>query len=89
MKYFLGIVLALGFCLNIQAQGEEIVLDKVVATVGDQIILLSQVEERYRGLEFKPENAWETTLEFNPDTEVSSLKRVKTWTRKILPKDIL
>ncbi|MFT6150576.1 MAG: peptidyl-prolyl cis-trans isomerase SurA [Saprospiraceae bacterium] len=57
MKYFLGIVLALGFCLNIQAQGEEIVLDKVVATVGDQIILLSQVEERYRGLEFKPENA--------------------------------
>ena len=39
--------------------------------------------------EFKPENAWETTLEFNPDAEVSTLKRVKTWTRKILPKDIL
>lgn len=39
--------------------------------------------------EFKPENAWETTLEFNPDSEVSKLKRVKTWTRKILPKDIL
>lgn len=39
--------------------------------------------------EFKPENAWETTLEFNPDAEVSNMKRVKTWTRKILPKDIL
>lgn len=39
--------------------------------------------------EFKPENAWETTLQFNPDSEVNTLKRVKTWTRKILPKDIL
>ncbi len=39
--------------------------------------------------EFKPENAWETTLKFNPDSEVSNVKRVKTWTRKILPKDIL
>lgn len=57
MKYFLGIVLILGFSLNIQAQVEEVVLDKVVATVGDQIILLSQVEERYRGLDFKPEGA--------------------------------
>jgi peptidyl-prolyl cis-trans isomerase SurA len=57
MKYFLGIVLALGFSLSMQAQVEEIVLDKVVATIGDQIILLSQVEERYRGLDFKPEGA--------------------------------
>ncbi len=39
--------------------------------------------------EFKPENAWETTLEYNPDAEVSNVKRIKTWTRKILPKDIL
>ena len=39
--------------------------------------------------EFKLENAWETTLEFNPDSEVSNAKRVKTWARKILPKDIL
>lgn len=40
-------------------------------------------------VEFKPENAWETTLDFNPDGEVDTFKRVKTWTRKILPKDIL
>ncbi|MEP2023201.1 MAG: phospholipase D family protein [Reichenbachiella sp.] len=39
--------------------------------------------------EYQPENAWETTLTFNPDKEVSRSKRVKTWTRKILPKAIL
>ncbi len=39
--------------------------------------------------EFKLENAWETTLNFNPDSEVDTYKRVKTWTRKILPKNIL
>lgn len=40
-------------------------------------------------IEFKPENSWETTLDFNPDSEVSNYKRLKTWTRKILPKAIL
>ena len=39
--------------------------------------------------EFLPENSWHTTLEFNPDSEVAAFKRVKTWTRKVLPKDIL
>jgi phosphatidylserine/phosphatidylglycerophosphate/cardiolipin synthase-like enzyme len=39
--------------------------------------------------EFKPENAWETTLNFNPDSKVDTYKRIKTWTRKLLPKDIL
>lgn len=39
--------------------------------------------------EFKPENSWETTLDFNPDSEVGKIKRIKTWTRKILPKNIL
>lgn len=40
-------------------------------------------------IEFKPENSWETTLTSNPDSVVSSLKRIKTWTRKIIPKEIL
>lgn len=40
-------------------------------------------------IEFLPENSWETTLDFNPDSEVSNYKRLKTWTRKILPKSIL
>ena len=48
-----------------------------------QQVLLGMEEE------FKPENSWETTFEFNPDSEVSKLKRAKTWTRKILPKEIL
>lgn len=39
--------------------------------------------------EFKPENSWETTLKYNPDSEVSNYKRIKTWTRKIIPKNIL
>ncbi|MDD7887664.1 phospholipase D family protein [Flavivirga sp. 57AJ16] len=44
-----------------------------------------------KGMEeaFKPENSWETTLEFNPDSEVNKYKRIKTWTRKIIPKEIL
>lgn len=39
--------------------------------------------------EFGPANSWETTLEYNPDGEVSRYKRVKTWTRRLLPKSIL
>ena len=39
--------------------------------------------------EFLPENSWETTLEFNPDSEVNNFKRIKTWTRRIIPKGIL
>ena len=40
-------------------------------------------------IEFTIENAWETTLQFNPDSEVSNSKQLKTWVRKVLPKDIL
>jgi len=40
-------------------------------------------------IEFNPDNSWETTLQFNPDSEVSKSKQIKTWTRKIIPKDIL
>jgi putative cardiolipin synthase len=39
--------------------------------------------------EFMPDNSWETTLEYNPDSEVNNFKRLKTWTRKIIPKEIL
>lgn len=39
--------------------------------------------------EFKPENSWQITPNFNPDSEVSNYKRIKTWTRKVLPKSIL
>lgn len=39
--------------------------------------------------EFKPENSWQTTLSYNPDNEVENFKRLKTWTRKLIPKEIL
>jgi phosphatidylserine/phosphatidylglycerophosphate/cardiolipin synthase-like enzyme len=39
--------------------------------------------------EFLPENSWETTLKYNPDNEVSKFKRLKTWTRRIIPNKIL
>jgi phosphatidylserine/phosphatidylglycerophosphate/cardiolipin synthase-like enzyme len=39
--------------------------------------------------EFKTENSWHTTLDFNPDNESSIYKRAKTWTRKAIPKSIL
>ena len=39
--------------------------------------------------EYKPENSWHTTLEFNPDSKVKNMKRIKTFTRKVVPKGIL
>ncbi|MEO6167385.1 MAG: phospholipase D-like domain-containing protein [Chitinophagales bacterium] len=39
--------------------------------------------------EFKPANSWETTLESNPDSVAGMKKRIKTWTRKVIPKEIL
>ncbi|MFT5295279.1 MAG: putative cardiolipin synthase [Colwellia sp.] len=39
--------------------------------------------------EMKPENAWQTTLNWNPDGEVSYLKRFSVKLRRIVPKGIL
>jgi putative cardiolipin synthase len=39
--------------------------------------------------ELKPENAWQTTSTFNPDSEASSGKRFQLWLRGIVPKSIL
>ncbi len=36
-----------------------------------------------------PENAWQTTSDKNPDAEAGRKKQLKTWTRKIVPKEIL
>lgn len=40
-------------------------------------------------VEMQPENAWETTLNWNPDQEVDLSKRLKVKTRIIVPKSIL
>lgn len=40
-------------------------------------------------VDLRPENAWETTLTFNPDAEAGRLKRFKAWMRGVVPKSIL
>lgn len=58
-----------------------------VAGIESRIIakrVLEHLEE-----EFQPENAWETTLQSNPDSVAGRKKRIGSWMRKILPKDIL
>ncbi|MGB3074719.1 MAG: phospholipase D family protein [Chitinophagales bacterium] len=44
-----------------------------------------------RGMEeeFKPENSWQTTLTFHPDSVAGIKKQVKAWTRRAIPKEIL
>lgn len=40
-------------------------------------------------VEFQPENAWETTLNTNPDAHAGLIKRIKAWSRRVVPKSIL
>jgi putative cardiolipin synthase len=35
--------------------------------------------------DIRPENSWHTTTEFNPDTEVSRLRRFRAWVNSLLP----
>jgi putative cardiolipin synthase len=35
--------------------------------------------------DIRPENSWQTTLDFNPDDEVSRGKRLKVWMNRMLP----
>jgi len=70
-------------------------LDPRSANLNTECVAIIHSKEISKGVlagmevEFKPENSWETTLGSNPDSKVSTARRVKSWTRKILPKDIL
>lgn len=70
-------------------------LDPRSANLNTECVTVIHSEEISMGvlhgmeIEFKPENSWEISPDFNPDSEVSNWKRLNTWTRKILPKDIL
>jgi len=48
-------------------------------------------KDLYKAMEvdFKPENAWETTLKFNPDSKASAEKQQTVKTRYLVPKSIL
>jgi phosphatidylserine/phosphatidylglycerophosphate/cardiolipin synthase-like enzyme len=37
----------------------------------------------------RPENAWHTTAAFNPDGSVGVGKRLKVWSRRLVPKAVL
>lgn len=39
--------------------------------------------------ELLPENAWETTPDFNPDAHAGVGKRIKAWSRRLVPRSIL
>ena len=70
-------------------------LDPRSANLNTECIVIVNSDKITKGvlkgmeLEFQPENSWETTLKYNPDSEVDRYKRLKTWARKIIPKDIL
>jgi phosphatidylserine/phosphatidylglycerophosphate/cardiolipin synthase-like enzyme len=70
-------------------------LDPRSANLNTECIVIVNSESISQGVlngmeeEFKPDNSWETTLDFNPDSKVDNYKRLKTWTRKVLPKSIL
>lgn len=70
-------------------------LDPRSANLNTECIVVVESEKISNGvskgmeIEFQPENSWETTLDYNPDSEVSNYKRLKTWTRKVIPKEIL
>jgi len=64
---------------NLNTECLAIINDKNVAAT-----ILKGIEK-----EFRPENSWQTTLDFNPDAEVKIIKRIKSWTRKVVPKGIL
>ncbi len=70
-------------------------LDPRSANLNTECIVIIKSDKISKGVldgmeeEFRPENSWETTLDYNPDSEVNKFKRFKTWTRKVIPKEIL
>ncbi len=64
---------------NLNTECITIIYDKQISTH-----VLTGME-----VEFQTENSWHTTSTFNPDAEAGTKKQVKTFTRKVIPKDIL
>ncbi len=50
---------------------------------------IAQAVLRGMDIEFSPDNSWETTVTYNPDSVAAKSKRMKTWSAKMIPKDIL
>jgi putative cardiolipin synthase len=66
-------------------------LDPRSANLNTEVGLLARNAELARQLrasieqDIRPENSWHTTLDFNPDDEVSRGKRLKVWLNRMLP----
>lgn len=64
---------------NLNTECAAVIYDSKIATN-----LFHAMEE-----DMKPENAWHTTLAYNPDSEAGRMKRFKVWLRGVVPKSIL
>jgi phosphatidylserine/phosphatidylglycerophosphate/cardiolipin synthase-like enzyme len=64
---------------NLNTECITIIYDPKIA--GD---LYSAMDE-----DMKPENAWKTTVDFNPDKYAGRSKQFKAWLRGVVPKEVL
>jgi putative cardiolipin synthase len=70
-------------------------LDPRSANLNTECITVIHSEKIAKGVlkgmeeEFKPENSWETTLLSNPDAKAGNIKRLKSMSRKVVPRAIL
>lgn len=70
-------------------------LDPRSANLNTECVVIIRSEKITQGVlrgmevEFNPDNSWETTSTFNPDSVASRSKRAKTWSAKMIPKNIL
>ncbi len=70
-------------------------LDPRSANLNTECITVIRSEKISQGVlkgmeeEFKMENSWETTLNFNPDDQADKMRRLKAFTKKVVPKEIL
>jgi cardiolipin synthase C len=71
---------------NLDPRSANLNTECVAIITSDQISsgVLKGMEE-----EFKPANSWQTTFTSNPDSIAGLKKRLKTWTRRVVPKNIL
>ena len=66
-------------------------LDPRSANLNTEVGVLARNAELARQLvdsieqDIRPENSWRTTLDFNPDGEVSRAKRLRVWLNRMLP----
>jgi phosphatidylserine/phosphatidylglycerophosphate/cardiolipin synthase-like enzyme len=59
-------------------------LNTEVGVLTDSIDLARQLTQTIER-DIDPANSWHTTIDFNPDSEVSRGKRFKMWVNRLLP----